>query len=29
MSKSLVKQALELCKDEDEIDIKRSKKGKQ
>ena len=28
MSKSLVKQALDLCKDEDENDMKRSRKGK-
>jgi hypothetical protein len=28
MSKTLVKQALELCKDDDEIDMRHSKKGK-
>ena len=27
MSKTLVKQALELCKDDDEIDMRHSKKG--
>ncbi len=28
MSKTLVKQALELCKDDDEIDMRHSEKGK-